>query len=140
MHELSIAQALRRLVTQHTPSGAKVLRVHVQAGPLRAIEPQAMQWAWKAVTMDSNHEPPALELECLPWRLSCPGCGRWWTSQNPLEPCPCGCGEIHPTGGNELTLVSIEVEPSEDCPDDPRAVPEPTTSSSVTADPVKSKA
>ena len=46
MHELSIAESLLRLAEEHAPRGAYVRIVRISAGPLRAIDPEAMQWAF----------------------------------------------------------------------------------------------
>lgn len=109
MHELSIATTLLDLVRQHTPEGAAVSRVHVRAGALRAIEPEAMQLAWSAATSETDLASSSLDLELLPWRLTCPDCGREWEADDPFEPCTCGCGHCQPSGSNELLLMSIDV-------------------------------
>ncbi len=50
MHEFSIAQAIIEQVSHHTPQGAVVRKVTIEAGPMRGIVPEAMQWAWQAAT------------------------------------------------------------------------------------------
>ncbi len=112
MHEISIARALFGLVCQHAPNDATVRRVNVRVGPLRAIEPDALQWAWKAITKDTKFGRSTLQLESLPWRLRCPACGRRWESGNPMEACPCGHPNPRPAGDDELTLLSLEVDQS----------------------------
>ncbi len=112
MHEISIARALFGLVCQHAPNDVTVRRVNVRVGPLRAIEPEALQWAWKAVAKDTKFGRSTLQLELLPWRLRCPACGRRWESGNPMEACPCGHPSPRPAGDDELTLLSLEVDQS----------------------------
>ena len=110
MHELSIAHALIDQVARHAPKEATVRTVRLQAGALQAIDPQAMQWAWKAATQDTDWDGSVLHLECLPWRMRCPQCDRTWESHDPLEDCACGCDRPHSCADHELTLLSLEVE------------------------------
>lgn len=115
MHELSIAHALIDLARGHVPEGARVRTVRVRVGPLQAIDDDAMQFAWAAVTEGSTLKDSELLLEWLPWILNCTECGRRWRSENWSAPCTCGSAEVDPTGGDELTLLSIDVD---DDPDD----------------------
>ncbi len=110
MHELSIATVLLELVNEHTPEGATVKKVHVRAGPLRAIEPDAMELAWTAATDSTPCAASTLELEVIPWDLHCPDCDRRWQSDDPYEPCTCGCAYCRPSGNNDLLLMSIDVD------------------------------
>ncbi|MAE64193.1 MAG: hypothetical protein CMJ18_07940 [Phycisphaeraceae bacterium] len=109
MHELSIAEALTDQVRRHVPRVARVRSVHVVAGPMRAIEPDAMQWAWTAATQSTELAGAELELELRPWRLECPECHRGFESKEMFTPCPCGCATTRLVDGDELTLQSIEV-------------------------------
>ena len=110
MHELSIARSLMGLVGRHAPRGQKVRRVHVRVGPLRAIEPDAMQWAWRAATVSTVYEGAQLKLQLVCWQMRCPACGRQWEGDDPLGACLCGCQDCHPVGDDQLTLVSLEVD------------------------------
>jgi len=47
MHEFSIASSLLDLAKQHTPAGAVLRRIVMEAGPLHGIDREAMQWAWR---------------------------------------------------------------------------------------------
>jgi hydrogenase nickel incorporation protein HypA/HybF len=110
MHELSIAMALVDLVRQHAPAGVLVHRVKVCAGPVRAIEPQAMQLAWQAATQQSDLDGAELQLINLPWELNCPECKRSWQSEDPLANCVCGCDQPRVSASNELTLLELDVD------------------------------
>ncbi len=120
MHELSIARALIELVDQHAPADATVTRVAVRVGPMRGVVEDAMQWAWQAATDDTPYADSALDLEMLRWRLRCPDCGREFEADELFVECECGCGRPTPIGGDELALVSLDVE---DMPD-PRPEPQ----------------
>ena len=109
MHELSIADSILRLAGEHVPPGASLQAVRIAAGPMRCIDPESMQLAWKGVT-ESRAGAIALELETLPWTLRCPKCEREWTSREVEMKCICGCDRPYPVGGDELRLLSIEVD------------------------------
>ena len=110
MHELSIAEALVERVIAHTPRGGVVRRVRVRVGPMRGIEPESMQWGWKAATLGTECEGAELDLDLLPWQLTCPQCHRQWTSPELYVSCQCGCDTPGPDGGDELDLMSMDVE------------------------------
>jgi hydrogenase nickel incorporation protein HypA/HybF len=110
MHEFSIAQALVELVRLKAPPGAVVRGVAVRAGPLRGLDAQAMQWAWQTAAREAGMEGAALALEELPWTLQCPDCGRQWTCVAMDTVCSCGSQYPAPVGGDELTLVSLDVD------------------------------
>lgn len=110
MHELSIASAILDLARRHVPDGSTLCAVRLVAGPMRAIEPSAMQFAWEAVLADAGLEAVRLELDLRPWTLSCPDCGRQWHADDLECRCTCGGERAFPVGGDELQVASIEVD------------------------------
>ncbi len=110
MHELSIARSLLGLVRESVPVGAVVRSAQLRVGPLQAVEPDAMKLAWRAATEGTVFEGAELSLTLVPWALCCRECGRSWSSENWSDPCTCGSCRVDPVGGDELTLVSIEVD------------------------------
>jgi Zn finger protein HypA/HybF involved in hydrogenase expression len=85
---------------------------------MRGIVPEAMDMAWRALAEGGFLRHARLELEMLPWQLECAACGRRWSADTPIEDCSCGSDHAYPVGGNELLLMSIDVQ-------DPPAPPEP---------------
>jgi hydrogenase nickel incorporation protein HypA/HybF len=114
MHELSIAEALIELVEKHIPPGGTVKRVLVEAGPARGIVDTAMQWAWEAARQDTNCREAKLELKLLPWKLKCTACGAEFEAQDIFATCACGHTEPIPAGGDDLRLMSIDVDVPEE--------------------------
>lgn len=110
MHELSLAEALLAQVRRHTPADHQATVIRVEAGPYQAINPQALAWAWEAVTAETELAQARLQYAALPFDMTCSGCGRTWTSTDPLEMCTCGALS-QAAGSSDLRLVSIEVEP-----------------------------
>ena len=121
MHEFSLVEALIERIEAHAPPDRAVLRVRVRAGAGRAIEPDLMQWAWRAATEHAALDGATLELEIQPYRLHCPACGASFESEYPLASCACGCEATRPEGGDELTLRSITLSDDER----PHPCPEP---------------
>jgi hydrogenase nickel insertion protein HypA len=112
MHEFSLAQSLLELAQQNVPPGAKLTRVHVRAGALRGIDPQAMAFAWRVLTDDCSLEA-CLDIQILPWTMRCAACHRQWEAEEMSLECTCGSSRVMPTGSDELLLQSIECELSD---------------------------
>lgn len=110
MHEMSIAEAIWDLARRHVPENAVLRTVRMRAGPMRGIDPQCMLWAWQALTSERAEGSIALEIDSLPWQLHCPACGAKWQAPELTQQCSCGSDQVRPVGGDELQLVSIEVD------------------------------
>lgn len=106
MHEMSIAEAIWDLAQRHLPSGTILRGVSVRAGPMRGIDPQCMELAWRGVRQGDA----ALRLNILDWRMECADCGRRWEQPEFAGQCACGSSQVRPIGGDELQLISIEVD------------------------------
>ena len=109
MHELSIAQNLFKLVDRKRPHRHRVTVVRLKVGPLQAVDPSAMEWAWRSITIGTKCAESHLEIEPLPWKLYCPDCDQTWESADLYESCRCGCQDATPQAGDELQLDAIEV-------------------------------
>ena len=110
VHEFSIAEALASQVQRLAPAGTKVREVELRAGPLRGLEPEALQMCWEAVTLETPLQGSALRVDCRPWAISCSSCGRAWESPVPFVECACGNSTPTPNGTSELDLVAITVD------------------------------
>jgi Zn finger protein HypA/HybF involved in hydrogenase expression len=67
MHELSIATSILELARHHMPPGMVLRSVNVHAGPMRGIDPESIQLAWRACTFGSSDAgESSLNLEMLP--------------------------------------------------------------------------
>jgi Zn finger protein HypA/HybF involved in hydrogenase expression len=108
MHELSIAEAILDLAREHVPTGKRLTSVTVRAGRLRAIDHDAMELAWAAVT--DGGDAVSLDLQLSPWTLRCGQCGRSFESDEHPAACTCGSGDTVPVGTDELQLLSIDVD------------------------------
>ena len=109
MHEMSVAQSLFGQVQTHMPEDSVLRRVHVRVGPLQAIDPQAMAWAWEALTGQTEWRGSELVLEQVGWTFECRVCGRTWTDSQLQTRCACG-GVAAAKGGDELMLMALDVD------------------------------
>jgi len=117
MHEMSIVTSLLALVGEELKKHRleKLLVVRVRHGALANIVPDAMNFAFEALTQDSLFAGARLELEEEPVILRCT-CGASFSPEQKREllfaPCP-ACGETvgHTVEkGRELYLQHIEAE------------------------------
>jgi hydrogenase nickel incorporation protein HypA/HybF len=116
VHEFSIASALIDVVAQHVPPRGKLRSVQVEAGPLQGIDPQAMQWAWQALTDGGPYAGSILEVRQLPWTIRCGACGREWSADEISLVCACGSDQVCPTGGKDLLLRTLVVDQEDEEP------------------------
>jgi len=117
MHEMSIAASLLSLVEEELKKRRleKLLAVRIRHGALANVVPDALSFAFEALTQGSPFEGARLELEEEPVVLRC-SCGASFSPEHKREllfaPCP-ACGEIlgHTVEkGRELYLQHIEAE------------------------------
>lgn len=116
MHEFSLATSLLDLVRANCPEGEQLQGITIEAGPMRGIEPQAMQWAWEAATGGTDLDGVTLELIQQPWTLYCPDCQERFTAEDMFTPCACGCNQTGPVDSDTLRLVRLTVKDSIDQP------------------------
>ncbi|MDR0238612.1 MAG: hydrogenase maturation nickel metallochaperone HypA [Deltaproteobacteria bacterium] len=117
MHEISIVTSLLSLVEEELAKRQlqKLLVVRVRHGALANIVPDAMSFAFEALTLGGPFEGARLELEEEPVVLRC-SCGASFNPEQKREllfaPCPaCGATWGHTVEtGRELYLQHIEAE------------------------------
>lgn len=120
MHELAICESIARTVTQHA-AGRPVRAVKLRVGALRQVVPDSLLFCWSIVARDPVLEGSVLDIEPVAAEVECVECG----ARNPLSRfilrCPACEGLVSVLAGEELLVVSIDVEDGEDCEADPSA-------------------
>jgi hydrogenase nickel incorporation protein HypA/HybF len=106
MHEPCIAEAVLEMARRNVPPGATLRSVRMAAGPMRGIDPRCMQQAWRELV----HGEVALNMKVLPWQMECADCGRHWEQPELPGRCACGSRRVAPAGGDDLQMLSIEVD------------------------------
>jgi hydrogenase nickel incorporation protein HypA/HybF len=111
VHELSVASAVLETALRHA-EGRRVTVVTIRVGHLRQVVPDSLAFYFEMVSRETLGEGARLELETVPARLGCAGCGHEWELDLlPHFRCPaCGEPDVAVISGNELEVESIEVE------------------------------
>ncbi len=114
MHEMGMVQfvfdTVRQTAEQH---GAKrVNAVVIQAGALRGIVEQYMNFYWEMLAKDTDYADTKIVIEKIPVRLRCRDCGREF---EPPEGEVFDCGDcktknVEAIRGTELIIKEIQVE------------------------------
>jgi len=112
MHEMSIAEALIRIVeSEMAAHGLRtVRRIKVRHGELSTMVPEALDFAFQAMTVNTALEGAVLEYEKVPLTMSCSACGTSFSPEIPellCTPCP-SCGEE--LGHKVLTGKELNIE------------------------------
>jgi hydrogenase nickel incorporation protein HypA/HybF len=109
MHELSICESIASAVTEHA-GGRRVRSVKLRVGALRQVVPDSLEFCWSLAGRGPLLAGSVLDIELVPGEIACSACG----TRSPLTRfvlrCPdCG-GGVQVIAGEELLVVSIEVE------------------------------
>jgi hydrogenase nickel incorporation protein HypA/HybF len=113
MHELSIMQsALDEVLREAELAGARrVHKIRLRVGVLSGVVPDALRFAFDALTPDTLAEGAVLSIEEVPARFWCAACSREFVSVNLFSECPdCAKPSGEMRSGRELELSSMEVE------------------------------
>jgi hydrogenase nickel incorporation protein HypA/HybF len=113
MHEFSIMQsALNQALREARLAGAvRVHEIRLRIGVLSGVVPDALQFAFEALTPGTPAEGALLRIEDVPARFWCAPCQREFVSPNLYAECPdCGTPSGELRAGRELELSSMEVD------------------------------
>jgi hydrogenase nickel incorporation protein HypA/HybF len=114
MHELSLCQSLVDILlaeVKKLDKPVRVRRVHVVAGALRQIVPDAMTFAFEFLTRDTPAADAVLELIVLPISARCRDCDWQGEIEEICFQCrACRSTKLDIQTGKELYLKSFEIE------------------------------
>ncbi len=116
MHELGIAQSLLEIVEKAAQpyEGARVKKVLLRIGKLSTVVPDALRFAFDAVTRGGMAEGAVLEIEEVPLAIRCRACAEAFIVEDPFMICPrCGAADVEMISGRELEIKSMEIEDKE---------------------------
>ena len=118
MHEMGIANSILAGVAREVERrpGSRAVRVGVRIGELAGVDPDALNFAFEALTLDTPLSGLVLEVEYRGPRACCRDCSREFEMRNFELLCPdCGSTDAHCVGGDELEFTYLEVEENESC-------------------------
>ena len=113
MHELSIMQsALSIALESARQAGAsRVHSIRLRIGALSGVVPDALEFAFEALTPGTAAEEAKLAIEHVPARFWCATCTREFEAEDMLAECPeCHAlsGELR--AGREMEVASLEID------------------------------
>jgi hydrogenase nickel incorporation protein HypA/HybF len=112
VHEFAVAQNLLEIVEQEARpySGARVTGITLRIGQLSTIVPDALRFAFEAITRGGIAEGAVLEIEEVPLTIRCRQCEEEFTIDDPFMVCPrCGGSDVEMVSGRELEIRSMEI-------------------------------
>ncbi len=113
MHELSIMEsALSMALSRAREAGASRLCVlRLRIGVLSGVVPEALQFAFEALTPGTLAERGSLAIERVPARFWCAPCRQEFESEDMYAECPaCRTPSRELRAGRELEIASLEID------------------------------
>lgn len=113
MHEMGLVQNIFDIVLKTAEQNgiAKVLRINIRAGQMRAIVPEQLQFCFEILSKESPIvEGAKLVIETLPVKGKCKSCMHEFSVEEYRFVCPkCENEDIDVLQGMELMVSNIEV-------------------------------
>jgi hydrogenase nickel incorporation protein HypA/HybF len=113
MHELAVCQGLMTQVGRLAvrEDAGRITCIRLGIGPLSGVEPRLLADAFPVAAAGSVAEGAELVVEVQPVRVQCLTCGaQTVASANRLLCGSCGDYRTRLLGGDELLLMSVEIE------------------------------
>ncbi len=113
MHEMGIANSILDGVAAELRRrpGSRAVKVGVRIGALAGIDPDALNFAFEALTIDTPLAGVKLDVEYVAPRSRCRECTREFDVHNYELLCPaCGSLSTDRISGDELLFTYLEIE------------------------------
>ncbi|CAO3458239.1 [NiFe] hydrogenase nickel incorporation protein HypA [Azospirillum argentinense] len=112
MHELSLCEGLLELLEEQSRRHAfhRVTRIKLAVGQFACVDPDALRFAFDVIRRDTLADGATVDIHQPPGLVWCEDCAREREVPTRIAPCPaCGGLRLTPRGGDDLTLVELEV-------------------------------
>lgn len=119
MHELSIAQSVIEAVQAEAARhpGARPIKVGLRIGELAAVDSDALQFGFEALTRETELEGLQLEIQFCPRRHRCLDCGTEFDVKDFNFCCTqCQSTRNECVSGDQLEMAYLELEEHEPSP------------------------
>jgi hydrogenase nickel incorporation protein HypA/HybF len=114
MHEMSIAQNIIEIVSQHLPKedAHSVTAVNVKIGEMAGVVPDSLEFSFQVIAAETPGMGDAvLNMEFVPLIIRCQACGSESHPEEPVFICPvCNSVRVDIVSGTELQVTEIEIE------------------------------
>ncbi len=111
MHELTATQRIldAALAEGRARGGQPVRAVRLQLGVLSGVTENSIRFYWELLTPGTAAEGARLEVERLPGRVECRGCGRVSDAADDFPMCPACAGvDLVVLAGDACTIEAVE--------------------------------
>jgi hydrogenase nickel incorporation protein HypA/HybF len=111
MHELGIITNLFSIIEEVAEEHnlIKIHKVKLKLGKLQQIVPEMLTFAFETVAEGTRAEGAILDVEYIPVRMKCHGCGREFIIEDHIYICPeCAQTRLTMLEGMEIILESLE--------------------------------
>jgi len=111
MHEMSIATSILKIAEDSMDGHQRLLSITVEVGQLAGIELEALEFCFKALKESSHYPDLELYIDEVKGEGKCRQCDETVPMDQLFAACS-HCGEygVEPVRGQELRVISIEVE------------------------------
>ena len=87
-------------------------RIAVKVGHLSSVVPESLEFAFSALSRGTPVEGAELDIQEIAGEGACRSCGSRFRAESYFASCEaCGSFDVEISGGDELTVESMEVEP-----------------------------
>jgi hydrogenase nickel incorporation protein HypA/HybF len=109
VHELSIAEGVVDAIRERT-GDARVVRIFLEIGKLSCVEPEAVRFCFELCARGTSVEGAALDIEEVPGRARCGGCGAEDVEVDGAIPlCRCGSADLEVVAGDRMLVRAVEI-------------------------------
>jgi hydrogenase nickel incorporation protein HypA/HybF len=109
VHELGITQSIVDACSV-AAGDATVTSVTVEIGCLCGVLPQAVRFCYDVCAQGTVLEGSRLDIVSVPGRGRCRDCAAEMNIEDFLALCACGSTDIELCGGDELRIMTMEIE------------------------------
>ena len=113
MHELAVAESILNIALKHARQveATRVTDLYLVIGRLSSIIDESIQFYWDIISEKTICQGAKLHFQRVPAQMTCLNCGKAYTIDGELTPCPaCGSSRVKVSSGEQFFLDSIEIE------------------------------
>ncbi|HEV7192376.1 MAG TPA: hydrogenase maturation nickel metallochaperone HypA [Jatrophihabitantaceae bacterium] len=108
MHELAIAESVIETITART-GRRRVRRVRLEVGTLSGVSADALRFCFELAAADTVADGATLVIDEPDGRARCVSCGEEFVVADLILLCRCGSSDVRVVRGDELRILSVEV-------------------------------